>query len=229
MGPEQPGSISMKNEFARKGIHLASLSIPIVYYFITKKTALSILLPMLAFSVAVDIGRHYIPWLKKIVTKVFQSMLRAHEKDETKILLSGATYVLISAALSIFIFPKLIAITAFTVLIVADASSALIGRMYGKHRFLDKSAEGSLAFIVSACIVILVLPKVEGLWIEYAIGFIAAILGAIIEASSVRLHFDDNLAVPATVGFTMWSGYYLLDLIDPGLFHSLFIALMHFE
>jgi dolichol kinase len=136
--------------------------------------------------------------------------------------------VLISAALSIFIFPKLIAITAFSVLIVSDASSALIGRMYGKHSFIDKSAEGTLAFILSGWIVVLIVPKAGFGWIEFVIGAIAVVLGGIVEASSVRLRFDDNLAVPATVGFTMWGCYYLLDMIDPYRFHALFDAIMRF-
>jgi dolichol kinase len=216
----------MRNEFARKGIHIASLSIPICYYFVTRKLALEILVPMLLFSISVDVGRHYIGWLNRLVNRIFHSMLRAHERDESRILLSGATYVLLSATLSVFIFPKIIAITAFAVLIVADAASALFGRMYGTHPFLDKSAEGTIAFVISAWIVVVICPKAGPDWSEYLIGGVAALLGAIVEAGSVRLRFDDNLSVPATVGFTMWGIYYLLDMIAPAHFHDLFAKLM---
>ena len=219
-------AISMRSELARKGIHIASLSIPICYYFVTKKLALEILVPFLLFSISVDVGKHYIGWLNRLVNRVFHSMLRAHERDESRILLSGATYVILSATLSVFIFPKIIAITAFGILIVADASSALIGRMYGRHAFLDKSAEGTMAFVMSAWIVVAICPKAGPDWCEYLIGGVAAVLGAIVEAGSVRLHVDDNLSVPATVGFTMWGLYYLLDMISPTHFHDLFTKLM---
>ncbi len=220
--------ISVKDELVRKGIHLASLSIPVVYYFIPRQTTLEFLVPFLIFSVFVDVGRHYMPWLKRIVNKVFFRLLRPHERDDSKMLLSGATYVLISAALCVFIFPKLITVTAFSILIISDASSAIFGKMWGKHPFLDKSREGTMAFVVTAWIVVALAPKAVGTGVEYAIGAIAAVAGAVVEAASVRLRFDDNLSVPISVGFTMWGLYYLLDRVDPMHFHSLWLALMNF-
>ena len=143
-------------------------------------------------------------------------------------MLSGATYVLISAALCVFLFPKLITLTAFTILIISDASSALIGRTYGRHSFLDKSREGTMAFILSAWIVVVIAPKAIGAPIEYLIAFVAAVLGGIVEAASVRLRFDDNLSVPITIGFAMWGMYYLLDQLAPTSFHPLYAALIAF-
>ena len=207
--------ISFSNELIRKTIHLGSLSIPVVYNAIPKQTALWILIPMLVFSLFVDVGRYYLPGLRKIVDKVFDPILRPHERVSKKLLLSGATYVLISAVICVTIFPKLITVTAFSILILSDASSALIGRAFGKHKFFDKSLEGSLAFVVSAWIVVLLTPKAGPLPIEFVIGAIAAIVGAIMEAASVTLRFDDNLSVPLSVGATMWLLYYLFSLYEP--------------
>ena len=227
--PRRPRDISLRQEFVRKGIHLGSLSIPVIYYFIPRVRALEILVPLLLFSVFVDVGRHYIPWLKKIVNLVFYRILRPHERDESRILLSGATWVLISASLCVFIFPKLITILAFSILIVSDASSAILGKMYGRHPFLDKSREGTIAFVLTAWIVVLATPKALGLSIEYLIGAIAAFAGGIVEAASVRLRFDDNLSVPITIGFLSWCGYYLLQRFDPTHYAALWQALMHFD
>ncbi|HET56416.1 MAG TPA: dolichol kinase, partial [Ignavibacteria bacterium] len=44
------GSIDYKSELFRKGIHLCSLSIPVVYYFITRELALMILVPLVIIS-----------------------------------------------------------------------------------------------------------------------------------------------------------------------------------
>jgi len=59
---------------------------------------------------------------------------------------------------------------------------------------LAKSLEGTLSFFVTAVLVILVAPKVEGTFGEYLIGIIAAAVGALVEASSIPL--DDNISVP---------------------------------
>lgn len=129
--------------------------------------------------------------------------------DELKRNLNGATYVLISAALTIAIFPKVFAITAFAVLIIGDISAALIGRKFGKHKFFFKSLEGTLAFLVTGSIVVLFSPKVEGLMLEYLIGFIAIAIGALAENLSYGWA-DDNLTIPLSIGGAMWLLYYLL-------------------
>lgn len=199
-------TIDYKSEILRKSIHFCSLSIPIVYYFITKELALSILIPLAAFSLIVDLGRYYFKPLADIVYSLFGFMLRKHERDEKKKNLSGATYVLISAVLVILIFPKIFVVTAFAVLIVGDIAAALIGRKYGRTRFLFKSLEGTLAFFVFSCVVILFTPKVEGSVLEFIIGFIAVAVGAIAENVSSDWA-DDNFTIPLAIGLAMWLLY----------------------
>lgn len=202
------GTIDYKNEIMRKGIHLLSLSIPIIYYFITKELALMILVPMVILSIITDLYRFHNPNFGKYFYKFFGLLLRDHEKDHEKRSLNGATYVLIAAVLVVLIFPKVIAVTAFAILIISDISAALIGRRFGKVKFISKSLEGTLAFFVTACIVVLVSPKVAGLPMEYVIGFIAAGVGAIAENVSYG-YADDNLTIPLSVGFVMWLLYAL--------------------
>nr|HPN37600.1 dolichol kinase [Melioribacteraceae bacterium] len=185
-----------------------SLSIPIIYYFIPKITALYILIPLAIFSLTLDFGRYYSTGLAKYIYKYFGFMLRKHEIDSNKKNLNGATYVLLSAALVVLVFPKVIVITAFTVLIVSDIMAALIGRKFGRHKFLSKSLEGTLAFFVSACLVVLITPKVTGDIIEYVIGFIAVGFGAIAENISYG-YSDDNFAIPVSIGIVMWLLYLL--------------------
>ncbi len=201
--------IAYKNEVLRKSIHLCSLSIPIIYYFIPKFTALSILVPLAILSLALDLGRYYSPSLAKVIYSLFGFMLRKHEIDSNKKNLNGATYVFLSAVVVVFIFPKVIVITAFSVLIISDISAALIGRKFGKHKFLSKSLEGTLAFFISACLVVLLSPKIVGSATEFLIGFISVAVGAIAENISYGWA-DDNFAIPISIGFTMWGLYYLL-------------------
>ena len=184
--------INYKNELMRKSIHLCSLSIPIIYYFIERKLALFILVPLASFSLILDFGRYYSPVLNKYIIQYFGFMLRKHEMDAKKKNLNGATYVFLSATLTVLLFPKIFVLTSFPVLIISDIMAALIGRKFGKHKFLAKSLEGTSAFFVSACIVVMVTPKIEGSYIEYLIGFIAVAFGAIAENVSYGWS-DDNL------------------------------------
>lgn len=220
--------ITMNSELTRKLLHICSLAIPIFYYFVTRETALMVLIPLTLISLFFDFGRYYIGWVEKFVGVVFGPILREHERDKSRKLLSGATYVILSACLCVLIFPKVIVITAFTILIICDTASALLGRKFGKHPFLDKSLEGTLAFIVFGFIVVLCAPKILGMWEEYVIGFASVIVSGIVEAMSVRLRVDDNFSVPISAGFVMWFGYYLLSILSPHSYTSLYYSLTHF-
>lgn len=202
------GTIRYKDELIRKSIHLCSLSIPVIYYFITKELALMILVPLTLTVLILDWLRYSNPAFAKLFYIVFGFLLRAHEKDERKRNLNGATFVLISAVVCVLIFPKIFFITAFSILIISDTSAALIGRKFGKTRFLSKSLEGTTAFFISACIVVLLSPKVEKAFAEYLIGFAAAFIGAIAENISYGWA-DDNLSIPLSIGFSLWILYAL--------------------
>lgn len=201
-------NIEYKAEIARKGIHLSSLSIPIIYYFIERDLALQLLVPITFAFLLVDLLRYYHKPTADLFYKVFRFMLRKHEQDHTSKRLNGATNVLIAATLCIILFPKLIVLSAFTILIVSDTFAALIGRKFGRRKFFQKSVEGSLTFFISALIVVAITPKVERSMTEYVIGAIAALVGTIVEAGSWKI--DDNLSIPFSVGIVMWGMYLLL-------------------
>lgn len=203
------GTIQYKDELYRKLIHLTSLSIPIVYYFISTETAAIILAILASVALIIDLARYFHPEIGKVFYKIFGFLLREHEVDHKKKNLNGATYVLISALISVLIFPKIIFISAFSILIVSDSLAALIGRKFGKRKFLSKSFEGTLTFFISACIVILFTPKAGSFFDEYLIGFIGSFVGAIVENISFKL-IDDNLSIPLSVGLAMWGLYILM-------------------
>jgi dolichol kinase len=203
------GTINYRDEVVRKLIHLCSLSIPIIYYFIPQSTAIIILSILTVLAVVLDVSRYFFPAVGKLFYMIFGLILRKHEKDRRKKNLNGATYVFISALLAVIIFPKILFLTAFPILIISDSTAALIGRKYGKHKFLAKSLEGTLAFFISASIVVLFTPKLNGSITEYFIGIVAAAIGAIVENISFG-YADDNLTIPISVGLSMWLFYILL-------------------
>lgn len=204
--------ISYSQELLRKSIHLISLSIPIVYIYISKELGLKILIPLTLTAILLDIlSRNEKSVFHKLFYGIFGKMIRRHEKKT----LNGASWVLISAALCFIIFPKIITIVSFSILIISDTSAALIGRRFGKKPFLDKSLLGTTAFIITAFILIFALGFFfHGTWTFYLIGFLSSVIGAIAEAGSKRFKVDDNFSIPLSIGFFMWFGDYL--------FYSLF-------
>jgi dolichol kinase len=203
------GTINYKDELVRKLIHLCSLSIPIVYYFVSQKTAIIVLAILTFFAFMIDIARYYFHPAGKIFYSIFGFLLREHEVDYKKKNLNGATYVLLSALICVIIFPKVIFITAFSVLIIADSVAALVGRKFGRHKFISKSLEGTLGFFISGTIVVFFTPKVDNLVLEYIIGIIAVAIGAVAENASFGFA-DDNLVIPIFISLTMWLLYIFL-------------------
>lgn len=198
---------SYGTELVRKSIHLCSLSIPVVYSLISRSTALWVLVPLTVIFLIIDVARLFHPPTRKVFDRYIGFLLRKHERHEHGRRLNGATYVLLSATLCVFLFPKVIVITAFAILIISDTMAALIGRKYGRHKFYGKSFEGSTAFLVSALVVVAVAPKISYLPAEYFIGAAGALLGAIVEALPVEV--DDNLSIPLSIGAAMWLMYNL--------------------
>jgi dolichol kinase len=201
-------TIDFKFEIVRKAIHLLSLSIPGIYYFITKQLALTILIPIALAFLLVDLGRYYHPMTKSWFYQRFGWLLRKHESDQATKRLTGATNILISGVLCMLIFPKIIFVNAFAILILSDITSALVGRRFGRRRFFYKSLEGAFGFFIAAIVVVFLAPKVESLPLEYAIGIAGSAVGAVAESLSVKI--DDNITVPLSIGFVMWGLYALL-------------------
>ncbi len=199
---------SFRIELIRKSIHFSSIAIPIFYFYTPRGVALAVLLPVALIVLIVDVARYYHRPTELWFNRTFGWLLRSHESNRNRKRLNGATYVLLAATLAVFIFPRIIAITSFIILIISDVTAALIGKRFGKHPLFHKSWEGTLAFFLSAVVVIAALPKVEYRGEEYLVGILAAAVGTIVE--SLPIDVDDNLSIPLTVGFVLWAGYALV-------------------
>lgn len=190
-------NISYTQELLRKSIHMCSLSIPIGYSFVDKQTALNLLIPLAILAIVLDIATKKIKPLREVYYKYFGKMLRKHEKKKKKLILNGASWVLISAVLTILIFPKILAVTGFAILIISDIAAALIGRKFGKTPLFTKSWEGTSSFIVSAFMVVLTIGYLVNAPLSYFIfGALGAIASGFAEAASNILKVDDNLSIP---------------------------------
>jgi len=208
---EADKNISFWQELLRKAIHLTSLSIPISYIFFTKEEILMVIVPIMILAIVSDLATKRVAFLRSLYLKAFGFMLRKHEIKTKKMLLNGASWVMISAVLTIFFFPKLIAIVGLSILFISDMVAAIIGRKYGKRRFLGlkkKSWAGTVAFFASAMLVVIAYGIIFNVpYFYYFIGLFACIAAAVGEAISKKiLRTDDNLTIPISFGVIMWVG-----------------------
>lgn len=198
--------ISYGQELARKGIHLSSLLIPVIYLQVDKSTALMLLVPATVLALIINMLMQWHGPTRRVMMRVIGDMLRNHELDGKRLVLNGASWVLISATAMVALMPKVLAVTSFTILIISDTFAALIGRRWGKRRFFDKSVIGSGTFFLTAVACVLVYASLYDLpWTYLVAGTIGAAVGTVTEAASVRLRVDDNLSIPFSIAVTMWA------------------------
>lgn len=178
--------------------------IPAIYLQIEHQTGIMVLLGMTLTSLLIDVLLHYHGPTRRLMLRVFGAMLRPHERTSERFLLTGASWVLIAATLTFSLFPEVISVTAFTVLIVSDTVAALVGRRFGTRRFFDKSLVGSISFAVSAIGVVAFYGNLFTAPISFVVcGIVASVVASTVEASSTRLKVDDNLSIPFSFAITM--------------------------
>ena len=186
-------------EIRRKIMHIYPIAIPIAYHYVSRETALTILIPIGACYVFCDIFRHFHQGFKKIFDRVITShFLREHEKHG----LIGSSYFVFGAVLSIALFPKEVAIASLYILIICDATAGIVGSAWGRIRIFGKTLEGSIGFFISGMIVIVFTMGNNFLW-----GTLAVIGGALVELIPTGL--DDNFTIPLVAGGILAIGYWM--------------------
>ncbi len=173
-------------EISRKIVHLSSLSIPIGYALTSKQTALTVLIPLTMAFLGVDLLRRFHPATASLFKTYFIGKVLREKEIHT---LMGSTYFLVSTVLIILLFPMTIAIVSLLILILSDTCAALVGKGIGRVPIWGKTLEGSLAFLISALLIVWIYPGVEK-----GSGSLAALGSTLIELLPVPL--DDNLTIP---------------------------------
>ncbi len=190
--------MNISQEIYRKSIHFLSLSIPFGYSQLSKENTLSILIPISILIIGVDCARLFINPVRQLFDSIFKTVIRDHEERH----LTGSSYVMISAVVTIWLFPKYHAIFGLLLLGISDTFAALVGKKYGNHQLFNKSIEGTLAFFISSMIITYYFSPIPFLY-----AMIASVGAATIEVIPVKL--DDNFTIPLFTCTILW----LVDFI----------------
>ncbi|MHA1376051.1 MAG: glycerol-3-phosphate acyltransferase [Promethearchaeota archaeon] len=112
---------------------------------------------------------------------------------------SSMTIFLTAFFVTILVFPKEIAIAASTFLIFGDTFGKIFGLAFGKHKILNKTVEGTLAYF--GCILICSYVLYTLLDISPYVLIFGAISAPLIELFSMGM--NDNITVPIFSGAIM--------------------------
>lgn len=202
--------ITFKQEMMRKLFHVTSIILPVLLYLLNDTSIfLMVIVPLTIIVVGVELSRGYVKIIDQLFIRFFGKIMREHELQKGGNALSrltGTSYLLLAASICLYFFPIIVTVSAFLILTISDSCAAIIGRKWGKHRFLGKSLEGSLAFWVSAIVSVSILGIIDGQDRDYfIIALIASSIATIVEAVSGVMKIDDNFSIPISysLAFTM--------------------------
>ena len=189
-------------EILRKAVHVASLAIPVAAVFIPRTDMVLLLCASALCLLLVDLLRARNKVFRGFFMAIFGKMLRQKEQEGG---MTASTVVIASAALTIMVFRREIAVASLVFLSLGDSSAALVGRQFGATpRFGGRTLEGSLAALV-ACLgaswLLLSLSPSLG-WVLTPGGLLAGSIVAVL-AELVDLPLDDNLRIPVFAGLAM--------------------------
>jgi dolichol kinase len=190
---------TFKIELSRKVLHLTSVVIPAGYWLLGRSAALACLAVSLAIAVLIEVLRRRNDGFRTWFRRWFGFMVRTREWSR----ITGATYVLLGALLTIWLFPQEIAIPALLAAYVADSAASLTGLTVGRTRFLAKTLEGSLAFFIAAAAAIWLSTGRSSL-IVLAVALVATVIEAAPTPRWGRYELNDNLTVPVLTAAVIW-------------------------
>ncbi len=188
----------VRQELYRKAFHLVALAIPALLLTAPRSATLVLVALGVAIAWTLELTRQRSAGVNRLFTRMFHVILRAEEARR----ITGATYLLTAALVTILIFDvalgsRGIAATALMFVIVGDTAAALVGQRFGRIHIGSKTLEGSLAHFLSGVALVWATALVE-----MPIGIVGALVAAITELMCTR-RWNDNLTVPLVSGATM--------------------------
>ena len=204
-----------KRENIRKAFHLCGIIVPFIILFFSQKVCVTMFLIVLIPVLIADYNNWALICRKVSHLSIILQLFRDQELIKGK--LSGFSWLLVGILLSITVFDKELASMSIAVLIVSDASAALIGKNFGKIKMCgSKTLEGTIAFIVFGVMTAYFMKYICNLPAAISLlgvksgvfnfnpiyVIITIIISAIVELTAKNIDIDDNFAVPISFCLT---------------------------
>ena len=192
-------SSNIKNEFARKAIHISNVIIPLSYLYLIQDNIdmIIILAFFLVLCFFIEIARKENYLVSIFFSKQLSFMMR---DDEKKGEITGATWVFVGALFTILLIPYPYSIYSLLFLSVGDTFAAIIGMKFPFINVGGKTISGSISGFM-ACVITGLIIDIS---ISYQILLFGAFMAMLIEL--LPLPINDNVSIPIFSGLSM---YYL--------------------
>lgn len=167
----------------------------------------SIIMGIALAGFAADFIRNRIPAFNSLVIKLMGPLMRRSEREGV----SGLPFYALGVSLSLFFYPRDIAIVSSMFLVFSDPLSSFFGVLYGKDKILpNKSLQGAVAGFFTCYLITLFYAMNSSTLGTHLLVFsiIAGVIGAASELISA-FNIDDNLTIPVLsgLGLTLLNHY----------------------
>lgn len=191
-----------RHEVYRKGIHLSSLWIPALIYFSGSYWAAIVFFLALIGDIMLEYGNYKRwRWARILFTLPFAFALRNKERQRKRFTVTGSVYVLASSLICTLLFSHIIAAISLTVMLISDTLAALVGKAVGGRKiYQNKTLEGTVAFFISALIIMMLFNPLYTF--TYA-SVIACFAATFMELFERWFELDDNFSIPLTIGIIL--------------------------
>lgn len=191
-----------RHEVYRKGIHLSSLWIPALIYFGGTIIASSLFALLMIGELLLEYGNYKKwHWARVLFTLPFAFALRNNERQHKHFTVTGGFYVLASSLMCTLFFSNVIAAIALTVMLISDTLAALVGKAIGQRKiYLEKTLEGTVAFFVSALVIMMMFNPLYTFTYASVIACFAAVFMELFEH---WFELDDNFSIPLIIGIIL--------------------------
>ena len=184
--------MGLQREIRRKIFHLVSLIIPLGYLVLEREITLNMVAIAFAVVISMELARLFIPRFRDKIHPFFAPILRVAEEKK----LSGVTYMLAGAWVTIYLFEKEVAIIALLLVSLSDAAAAIVGTAYGRIHLWKKTLEGTVAFFTVTGIMMILVANLS----------LAQKLAGMFSSTLVELlpiPVNDNLSLPIVTALVM--------------------------
>ena len=183
-----------RQELFRKLIHITSLAVPVLYFFVPRRQLLLLILAGLVIAVIIESLRFASRPFGRLFERVFAPLMRDQERTH----LTGATFLILGFLITTLLFPRKPAIFGMFVTGFSDAAAALVGRTVGQHRLPGgKTLEGSLAFCSATFLLAVVMFP-----LPWPLLLAVAVVTTFTEL--IWRYSTDNLFLPVFAALLIW-------------------------
>lgn len=188
--------LSLRQEFLRKGLHLAAAGFPVAYSLgASQGTLEATLATVVALALLTEALRRMIPAFGAAFDGLFGTLTRGHEKRS----ITGATWLALSCLVAVVALSRGAAIAALWCATAGDPAATIAGRLWTFTRAKQSPNTGRKTLIGSlACAAV----SFAGVWTmagyRPALAIVIAVAAAAAEAMPSQL--DDNIRVAGAAG-----------------------------